>query len=415
MPREVLVLVAVAFFVALGFGIVAPALPVFARHFGVGRAAAGAVISVFALLRIAFALPSGRMVDRFGERIVLATGIAIVAVSSLLAGLSNSYVQLILLRGAGGVGSAMFSISAMSLLVRVVPADRRGRAVGLWQGGFLLGGISGPVVGGLVTGISLRLPFFIYAGTLTVAGSVALILLRHTPLADRSAKTATHTITLTTALRRSGYRAALAANFADAWAALGVRSALIPLFVVDVLHRTPEWTGIGFLVVAALNGAMLIPAGRFADSHGRKPVLTAGCFIGAVGIGIVALWPALAGYLLGLALLGIGSGLLDVAPAAIVADVVGVARGGPVYAAYSMSADVGSVVGPVAAGAVADASYADAFGLTAGILGLAAVLALTSGETGVPRSAPGAPGGVSSAPASDQPGDPVTTPTRPTA
>src|SRR5580692_5871530 len=74
LPREIRVLVAVAFCVALGFGIVAPALPVFARDFGVGRAAAAAVISVFAFLRIAFAIPAGRLVDRFGERIVLASG-----------------------------------------------------------------------------------------------------------------------------------------------------------------------------------------------------------------------------------------------------------------------------------------------------------------------------------------------------
>ena len=59
-----------------------------------------------------------------------------------------------------GVGSAMFSISSMSLLVRLVPPDRRGRAVGLWSGGFLLGGISGPAVGGLVAAWSLRAPFF---------------------------------------------------------------------------------------------------------------------------------------------------------------------------------------------------------------------------------------------------------------
>ena len=112
LPREVRVLVAVAFFVALGFGIVAPALPVFARDFGVGKASAAAVISAFAIMRIAFAFPAGRLLDRFGERIVMATGIGIVAVSSMLAGSAQSYTELITLRGIGGVGSAMFSVSA---------------------------------------------------------------------------------------------------------------------------------------------------------------------------------------------------------------------------------------------------------------------------------------------------------------
>src|SRR6478736_2220231 len=159
---------AVAFAVAVGFGIVAPAIPVFAREFGVSRAAAGAVISAFALMRFVSALLGGRLVDRFGERLVLATGIGIVAVSSAVAGLSQTYLQLLLLRGVGGVGSAMFTVSAASLLQRVVDADQRGRATGLWQSGFLIGAIAGPAIGGPLTAISLRAPFFVYAGTLAV-------------------------------------------------------------------------------------------------------------------------------------------------------------------------------------------------------------------------------------------------------
>ena len=48
LPSEVRALVGVAFMVALGFGLVAPAIPLFARQFGVGKTAAGAVISAFA-------------------------------------------------------------------------------------------------------------------------------------------------------------------------------------------------------------------------------------------------------------------------------------------------------------------------------------------------------------------------------
>ena len=56
LPSEVAALAAVAFSVAVGFGVVAPAIPVFAHDFGVGRAEVGAVLSVFALMRLASAI-----------------------------------------------------------------------------------------------------------------------------------------------------------------------------------------------------------------------------------------------------------------------------------------------------------------------------------------------------------------------
>ena len=153
LPAEVAILTAISFTVALGFGIVAPDIPAFARHFGVSTAAAAGVVSAFALLRVLGALPAGRLVDRFGEHRVMAAGIAIVAASSILAGFSGSFVQLIVLRGIGGLGSAMFSVSAQTLLLVSVPHDQRGRASGLFSGGFLVGGISGPAIGGLRRGL----------------------------------------------------------------------------------------------------------------------------------------------------------------------------------------------------------------------------------------------------------------------
>ena len=380
LPREVGVLVVVAFFVALGFGIVAPALPLFARDFGVGTAAAAAVVSAFAFLRIAFAFPAGRLIDRSGERLVLGIGIGIVAVSSMLAGLSQTYWQLLVLRGIGGVGSAMFSISAISLIARMVPSAQRARAMGLWQGGFLLGGIAGPGLGGVVTSISIRLPFFLYAGTLAVAGTVALVALRHTPLANKSGPgAATHT-SLRTALRLPAYRAALATVFADSWASMGVRAALIPLYVQESLHRSVVWTGIGFWCVAGINGIVLLPAGRFADRVGRKPVLVAGCAISCSSFVLLSLTSSLPAFLIAMGILGLGSGMLDVAPGAIVGDVVE-GRSGRVFAAYSMSGDVANVVGPVATGALAESSYAGAFALTASILAGATAMGAVMPET----------------------------------
>jgi len=383
LPREVTVLTAVSFTVALGFGIVAPGIPAFARHFGVSTASAASVISAFALLRVAGALPSGRLVNRFGEYKVMSAGIGIVAVSSILAGFSDSFAQLIVLRGVGGLGSAMFSVSAQTLLLGSVPSEQRGRASGLYSGGFLIGGISGPAIGGLVAAWSLRAPFFIYGGMLIIPAVIAAAALH-----DSSGRpgrpdpgTTPRFAELARALRSRAYRAAASANLADSFAAIGVRSAIVPLFVRDVLHQSAVWTGIGFLVVAAVNAAALLPGGRAADTLGRRPVMLAGCLISASGMVMLALLPGLAGYLAALATFGLGSGLLDVAPSAIIGDIIG-GGGGTVVASFQIAGDIGTVAGPVVAGFLVDTvSYNAAFVLAAGVLGLAAAFGLAAPET----------------------------------
>ena len=370
---------AVAFAVAVGFGIVAPAIPVFAREFGVGRTAAGAVISVFALARFVSALACGRLVDRFGERAVLGAGLAIVAVSSALAGLARTYWQLLLLRGVGGVGSAMFTVAAMSLLLRVVAADRRGRATGVFQGGFLVGGIAGPALGGLLTGASLRLPFFVYAGTLGVAGAIAMLaLVRVTLPAAGAAPTPGDPgrTSLGEALRDPAYRAALVTNVGTGWALFGVRSSLIPLFVVEGLNRGPVWTGVGFVLGSAAQAALLLPAGRFTDERGRRPAMILGSALATASMVLLAVSPTVGAYVLAMVLFGVGSAFLGVAPAAVVGDTVR-GRGGSVVAVFQMAADLGAIVGPLVAGLLADeVSFGAAWASVAAVLSVGLLAAL---------------------------------------
>jgi MFS transporter, DHA1 family, multidrug resistance protein len=387
LPREVAVLTAVSFTVALGYGIVAPAIPEFARQFGVSIAEAASVVSAFALVRVAGALPAGRLVDRFGEHSVMAVGIAVVAVSSLLAGFSHSFTQLIVLRGVGGLGSAMFSVSSLTLLLASVPGELRGRASGLYSGGFLIGGISGPAVGGLVAAWSLRAPFLIYGGLLVIPALIAAFGLRDAPQRQASQQLPARPFAaLAGALRNAAFRAAASANLADGFAVVGVRAAIVPLFVRDILHRSPVWTGIGFGLFAVLNAAMLLPGGWVADAVGRRPVIIAGCAVSAGGMVMLAVLPGLGGYLAGLAVAGLGSGLLDVAPSAMIGDILP-ERGGSLVAVYQMAGDAGTVTGPVAAGFLVDTfSYAAAFGLAAVTLGLAAVLGLFAPETRHPGS-----------------------------
>ncbi|MBM7783557.1 MFS transporter [Tenggerimyces flavus] len=389
MPREVPVLSAIAFAVAIGFGVIAPAVPIFARDFGVGRTAAAAVISAFAFMRFVSALSSGRLVDRFGERAVLATGLALVAVTTGLAGLANSYFMLLALRALGGIGSAMFTVAAVSLLLRVVDAEYRGRANGWFQAGFLAGGLAGPVFGGLLTEVSVRLPFFVYAVSVSIAGVIAMAFLakanlQHKEKADQAAET--ERTTLRQALGFKAFRAALASNLGAGWSLWGVRTSLIPLFVIEAMRVGPIWTGIGFLVSSVFQAILLMPAGRFVDTIGRKPAIIGGGLVAAAAMGTIALFDNLPAYLVAMALFGIAGAYLGVAPSAVVGDVVR-GRGGQVVAAYQMAGDLGAVVGPLAAGALADeVSFGAAFGMTAGVVLIGPLLALRMPETRYSRA-----------------------------
>ncbi len=395
LPREVAVLSAIAFCVALGFGIVAPALPVFAKSFGVSAFAASAVISVFALMRFVTAPGAGWLVNRIGERVVLASGLAIVAVSSALAGLAGDYVHLLVLRGLGGIGSAMFTVSALALLLRVVDANQRGRAAGAFQAGFLFGGIAGPAVGGLVVGWSIRAPFFVYAATLALAVVVTLVFLTGARLHDREAATGSADeqlvggAALRHALRNKAYRAALGVNLTNGFVSFGLRSALVPLFVTEALLASPSWTGVGFLIAAAVQGVLLLPAGRSADTRGRRPAMIAGTAMTLVGVVVLAFTGSIVVFLLAMALLGVSAAFLGAAPAAVLGDVTAGQRRGIVVAAYQMVSDFGAITGPLVAGLLVDSvGYGWAFGIGGVVSVFALALAVAMPETLPSKAAP---------------------------
>ncbi|HWU59508.1 MAG TPA: MFS transporter [Microbacteriaceae bacterium] len=371
--RDVIVLGVVAFFVMVGFGVVVPVLPVFVRSFGVGYLEIGAVVSAFALMRLVSSPFCGWLINKGGERTVLAIGIGIVAVSSALVGVAQNYPQVLILRGAGGIGSAMFSVSAMTLLLGTTAPAVRGRAVGFYQGGFLIGGMAGPALGGVLSLVSLRAPFFFYAGTLAVAGLIGLFLLKPS---DGNAKEQSVAKPFREVLRDRRYRAACLANFAQGWAALGVRSALVPVLIVEALHETPAWTGIAFAIAAVAQTLALGPAGTFVDKVGRKPAIVGAFFVGALALFGMALAPSLWMLIVLLCVYGAAAAFMATAPAASVGDAAGARSGTPV-AVFSMFSDFGAIIGPLVAGWMVDVwSFPAAFGLAACLMVVAAAYAL---------------------------------------
>lgn len=382
LPREVSILVAASFFVAVGFGIVLPAIPVFAKSFGVNNAAIGLMVSAFAITRFASGLISGTLVDKFGERAVFSSGVFMVALFTFLAGLSQSYEQLLFFRAAGGLGSSMFSVAAGSVIMRSVDDANRGRAQSVYQGSFLLGGIAGPAIGGLLSVISLRAPFFVYSGMLICSGTVAHFFLKGDKIGkvDKSVDTSDHT-TVREALKMKPYRIALVLAFIGSWIFFGLRASILPIFVTEELNSTTAVVGYGLALSAVIQGLILLRAGRYSDEKGRRAASIIGAQVVLLGVLLLTFSVHVWMFLLSMAILGFGGAFISITPASIVGDVIK-GKGGKVIAIFQMAGDAGMMVGPIIIGAVSDLfSYRAAFGMSAAIFVIALVLVYQIPET----------------------------------
>ena len=289
-------------------------------------------------------------------------------------------------------------MSALALLLRVVDNEQRGRASGAFQGGFLLGGVAGPAVGGLVVAWSIRAPFFVYAATLLLAAAVALVFLAKSRLNELEHQVAKgdekRLEQLREALRDGAYRAAITVNLVTGFVVFGLRSSAVPLFVTEGLDRTASLSGIGFLIAAGLQAVLLLPAGRMADTQGRRKALLYGTIGTAIGMLVLTGadiasngWgtQAVAGtvlFLVAMAIQGAAGAFLGSAPAAVVGDVMGGRRGGIVVATFQMMSDVGAIAGPLAAGFLVDTLDFDwAFAVGAALCVVAVTFVILMPET----------------------------------
>lgn len=376
-PREIKVLIAAAFVIALGFGLIAPILPQFAKSFDVGVAAAGFIVSVFALTRLAFAPVSGRLTTALSEPPVYVGGVLVVAVSTIMCGFAQDYAQLLVFRAAGGLGSTMFTVSAMSLIARLAPPEIRGRISGYYAGSFLIGNIVGPVVGGFLAVFGYRLPFFIYGGALVVAAAIVyLSLLGVRSSAKRGPRDTRPAMGFAAAFENPVYRAALVSGFANGWSNFGVRVALVPLFAAQAFTNGAAVAGLSLGLFAIGNAVSLTVAGRVTDRHGRRMPVLVGLSIGSVAMAGIGLTDHEVLFIVLSIIAGAGIGFMNPAQQAAVADVIGREHnGGKVMAGFQMATDAGAILGPVVAGLIADRwGFGWAFAIT-GLIGLAGACA----------------------------------------
>ena len=394
---DVRAVILAAFVVMTGLGLVLPILPIYARSFDVSFAAAGLFTSLWGFARLVTDLVAGPLVDRYGERVTAMAGLTVIALCSLGAGLAPSFPLAVSVWAVGGAGSAVSFAAQYSYLLKTVNPTQMARTLGVFYGAFNLGFIVGGFAGGIIADrFGLASPLFVYVGLLAISTGLYA---RYVP--DPPPKEVSPELTTEEALaerdmpvlrrgkvafgrlfRTPGFVTVLVVNFSYMWMVATIFETLVPLFGTEELDMSTVGVGLVFAVAVATEFAVLYPAGSLADRFGRRtvmiPALTALAITSAT-LGLAAA-PVVLACMMGLH--GIASGFAGVPPAAMLSDVVPEHMSGTGVGMFRFAGDLAFFLGPLAAGAVAEAlDFKSAFPIAALPVLVSLVMVIRTQET----------------------------------
>jgi MFS family permease len=275
----------------IGFGlvgldrwIISPLWPEIYPDLGLEPSAIGTLAGVLGVVWGIFAVITGNLSDRIGHRRVLIPAIILFSVLSGVTGMAQGLVMLILVRALMGAMEGTFCPTSFTAVAAASKPSRRGFNQGLQQSGFALLGLAlGPIIATqlLGFGLSWRLIFWIVAVPGIVVGVLLFFVLRE-PKDTRAGELIGATGgggKWSTVLKSHNIVVCMLALLC-AMACVFVLSALVPVYLTDVLALTPGQMG---LVTSAIGFGGFF--GQFgwpglSDRFGRKPLAILG-FIGA--------------------------------------------------------------------------------------------------------------------------------------
>jgi DHA1 family multidrug resistance protein-like MFS transporter len=365
--QTLLILCVTTLLVMMNHGIISPVLPLYAQDFGVGTAMIGLTITVFGAARLLVNLPAGFLSERYGRRILLFGGPAVMALGSLGSGLAPTFGWLIASRFVTGAGSAMYMTGALINHADITTEENRGRLMSIYQGSLLAGVSIGPAVGGFVAqAFGLSAPFFLVAALAALTMLWSFGRMPETAQRQRTAATPSKRArreppagqavrqSVTSVLKQPGFLLVCLLTLSIFLTRTGSRLTLLPLVGENRLGMSPGVLGLVFAMMTVLNLLTLAPAGTMIDKLGRKVVIVPSALMTGAALALFAVSGEVWVFILAGVVHGLGTGIVGPAPAAYAADLAPAGARGMTMSLYRTFGDAGFVIGPVLLGSLAD-------------------------------------------------------------
>lgn len=239
---------------ALDYTIIFVAMPSLGSELGFSANHLQWIVSAYSLAFGGFLLIGGRLSDLMGRRRMFMIAMGLFGLGSLLGGLSESQLLLILARGLQGIGGAVLSPATLSLIMsNFEEGPERNRAMGVWAS---MGGVGlslGLLLGGILTS------YVGWEATFYVNVPIALFAILLAPIVLKESKAASHTKSI------------------DVWGAVSVTAGL--LLIVYYLIQSPVegWLSVSTLPFV-LAGLALLLLFIMIEKQTKEPLLSFALF-----------------------------------------------------------------------------------------------------------------------------------------
>ncbi|HEV3063904.1 MAG TPA: MFS transporter [Chthoniobacterales bacterium] len=334
----------------VGFGIVVPVLPLYTERFGASPFTTGLLLAVYSGMGFIFSPVVGALSDRIGRRSILLLSTIGQATGFFIMGAATTLLWLFIARTIDGIFGANVS-ATQAYVADVTPPQDRSRALGLLGAAFGLGFICGPMLGGVLSLISLSAPFY-FAGALAAANAVLIffILPESLPLENRSGLNRETFVTLFREGRGRVIVPLMAAYF-FIMAGFSIMTAFFAIFTEDRFGYNASANGYIFAGVGVISvivqGAMI---GRLIKNFTEKGIALTGVALLACSLFALPLVQTLTTLLLVSTGIAVGNSFINPTMNGLVSRSVNKYWQGRVLGLMQACASLGRFFGPLIGG-----------------------------------------------------------------
>jgi multidrug resistance protein len=364
----------------VGFGIIMPLLPLYAKQFGASGLIVGLLLMSYSLMQFFFAPMWGRLSDRIGRRPVLMISLAASAVGYIIWGFSNSLVMLFVSRIVAGFGNANLAV-AQAYIADVTPEENRSQGMGMIGAAFGLGFVLGPAIAGIAClfGVQPNVLGFI-AAAFSIADLIFTAVALPEPAQHKAKGPDRFSLGLDFYVRTLSdqkFALCLLIMFISTFAFANMETTLVLLtnqyYNFSMKQNSFLFVGLG-LVMALIQGGLIRRIGtKYPDSQ----LITAGTALITIGLILTPITHSLPVLCIALLIMATGSGINNPSNSSLLSKLsLKDETGGVMGIGQSMST-LGRILGPVVGGYLFDAAgAASPYYLGASFTLLACVLSL---------------------------------------